>query len=203
MMIQPVGVLQSYAVQANSQAKTGRDSGGVTSLSGGPTSQPLSLPLEVGSSKSDSLNLSVEGMAAYAYQTLREKAVSEINRLLQEADGSSQPLEDLDPASHTPEKTADFIVSRTTGFFENYAAGHPELKEQGLLDGFMEVISGGLKRGLEEARDILEGLDVLNGLVAEGIEETDSLIWEKLQVFYDSKLTTLSDLGEQTLADAA
>jgi hypothetical protein len=202
MMIQSIGVLQSYS--ALSQTKTGRLAGSSESAPGKSIADIYagSEP-EAEVKKSDSISVSVEGVTAYVNQALRDKALTELNRLLQLADGEAKPIEELDPAEHTPEKTSDFIVSMSTSFFDSYSEGHPELEQQGLLDGFIDVVSGGIKRGLEEARDLLEGLDVLNGLVEEGVDTTDSLIWEKLDQFYADKLSSFSSTEESVFADAA
>lgn len=182
-------IIQPYDLLANTQTETGRIGDSKSSINiDNVATKNESINLR----KTDSLSLSVEGMIAYGNQVLRERAVSELNRVLQELDSDSKPIEELDPTEHTPDKTADFIVSMSTGFFDVYANGHPELEKQGLLDGFMEVISGGIKRGLEAARDILYGLDVLNGNVKEGIDTTESRIWEKLNLFYEEKLSSWS-----------
>jgi hypothetical protein len=198
MMIQSIGALQTYSVMAATSAKTGR-----ADSSKGISVEKSNVDTELettNSRKTDSINVSVEGMMAYANQALRDKAVTEINRLLPD---EAESIEELDPTAHTPEKTADFIVSMSTRFFDAYSAGHQDLEQQGLLDGFMDVISGGIKRGMEEARDLLEGLGVLNGLVEEGVDTTDSLIWEKLNQFYEEKLSGFSNIDESDLAEAA
>ena len=179
MVIQP---LQTYNILTHAQSKTGRVlKSGIDHID--PKNE---------TAKTDSLSWSMEGMIAYGNQVLRERVVTELNRALQELDPDAKPIEALDPTAHTPEKTAEFIVSTSTGFFDTYANGHPELEKQGLLDGFMEVISGGIKRGLEAARRILEGFDALNGTVKDGIDTAESLIWEKMDIFYAEKLSSWS-----------
>ncbi|MBF0380026.1 MAG: DUF5610 domain-containing protein [Magnetococcales bacterium] len=203
MMIQSVSALQSYSVIANSSANGAKlAKRGVTGQEKSPEISSL-VEGEVIRPSSDYFSFSSDGVTAYANQALREKALTEINRMLKEFDPEAKDVEELDPKEHTPEKTADYIVSVSTGFFDRYAVNHPELEQQGVLDGFIELISGGIKRGLEEAKDILEGLDVLNGQVEEGIAKTDSLIWEKLNKYYEEKQVDLSSPKEDELADAA
>ncbi|MBF0455801.1 MAG: DUF5610 domain-containing protein [Magnetococcales bacterium] len=187
MMIQAVGAEQMYRLLTK----------GGESRSTLPSQKVVNTDnLRAGSaqqgSKQDSSSFSVEGMAAFANQKLQEKAVAELNRMIQETDEDAKPLEALDPDAHTPEKTAEAIVSLSTGFFDRYTQGHPEMAGQELLDGFMAVISGGIKQGLEAARELLEGLEVLHGLVEKGVNQSDQLIWEKLDQFYAEKKASMA-----------
>jgi hypothetical protein len=192
MMIQSVSALQSYSIIANSSTNGAKLA--KRWVSGEEKTPEITNPIEgeVSRPSSDFFSFSSDGVSAYANKALREKALTEINRMLQESDPNAKAVNELDPEDHTPEKTADYIVSISTGFFDRFAQSHPELEQQGLLDGFMELISGGIKRGLDEAKDILEGLDVLNGHVEEGIDTTDTLIWEKLDLYYQEKLSDFS-----------
>ncbi|MBF0445230.1 MAG: DUF5610 domain-containing protein [Magnetococcales bacterium] len=203
MMIQSVSALQSYSIIADSSANGAKLA--KRSVSGEVKTSAISNPLETENSRqnSDFFSFSSDGVSAYANQALREKALGEINRMLQESDANAKAVEELDPEDHTPEKTSDYIVSISTGFFARYADNHPELEQKALLDGFIELISGGIKRGLEEAKDILEGLDVLNGQVEEGIDTTDTMIWEKLNLYYEEKLSNFSTSQEEEYAVAA
>lgn len=196
MMIQSIGALQTYSVLANGKAKTTMMDSSGTSVTDAALAKITAIANgaveETPKAKTDSLNLSLAGVTAYANQTLRDSTVAELNKLLKQLDGNAKPIEELDPQAHTPEKTADFIVSMSTGFFDTYAAGHPELEQKGLLDGFMGIISGGIERGFTEARSLLEGLDVLNGEIEEGVDSTDTQVWKKLQQFYMDKLDLLN-----------
>ncbi|MBF0195925.1 MAG: DUF5610 domain-containing protein [Magnetococcales bacterium] len=196
MMIQSVSALQSYNLIANSSANGAKLA--KRGVSGEEKTSENSNPLDGENvrSSSDFFSFSSGGVTAYANQALKEKALTEINRMLQESDPNAKAVEDLDPEDHTPLKTAEYIVSVSTGFFDKYAESHPELEQQGLLDGFIDLISGGIKRGLEEAKDILEGLDVLNGHVKEGIDTTDTLIWEKLKLYYEEKQSNFTKTNE-------
>jgi hypothetical protein len=203
MMIQSVSALQSYSIIANSSANGAKLA--KRGVAGEEKTPQITAPIEGGnvSPSSDFFSFSSGGVTAYANQALREKALTELNRMLQESDPNAKAVEELNPEDHTPEKTADYIVSISTGFFDKYADSHQELEQQSLLDGFMELISGGIKRGLEEAKDILEGLDVLNGQVEEGIDTTDTLIWAKLNLYYEEKLSNFSTAEEEEYAAAA
>ncbi|MBF0358211.1 MAG: DUF5610 domain-containing protein [Magnetococcales bacterium] len=203
MMIQQIGVLQSYNALANSGAKVTNKGGSGALTKQPPVESDVDIEPESRVRESDSINFSVAGAGAYANQVLRDNTIAKLNGLMQELDGNAKPVEELDPAEHTPEKTAEYIVSMSTSFYEIYSQGHPDLENQEALDGFVELISGGIKKGLEEAKELLEGLNVLNGLIEEGIDSTDSLIWEKMNTFYEDKLASFAVDDEQKLAIAA
>lgn len=83
----------------------------------------------------------------------------------------------------SPEATADRIVSLTTGLFARYQDANPELQGAALVDRFVSVISGGIEQGFTEAREILDGLGVLEGDIATNIDLTFDLVMEKLEQF--------------------
>jgi uncharacterized protein DUF5610 len=83
----------------------------------------------------------------------------------------------------SPEATADRIVSFSTGLFSLYQQQHPKLSEQEQLDRFLDVIGGGIDQGFGEAREILDGLGVLEGDIADNIDKTYDLVQEGLAAF--------------------
>lgn len=82
----------------------------------------------------------------------------------------------------SPEATADRIVSLSTAFFSAYQEQNPDKS----VADFIDVISGGIDQGFQEARDILEGLQVLDGEIAENINTTYDLVQAGLQSFLES-----------------
>ena len=86
----------------------------------------------------------------------------------------------------SPEATADRIVSLSTAFFGSFQEQHPELSEEEALTKFIDVISGGIDTGFSEARDILSGLQVLEGDIASDIDSTYDLVQQGLKAFIDS-----------------
>ncbi len=86
----------------------------------------------------------------------------------------------------SPEATAGRIVSLTTGLFSLYQDQNPDLSQDQQLDRFLEVIGGGIDTGFGEAREILDGLGVLEGEIASNIDKTYTLVQEGLQAFRDS-----------------
>jgi hypothetical protein len=86
----------------------------------------------------------------------------------------------------SPEATATRIVSLATGFFQAFQQQNPDMAPEDSLDNFMSVISGGIDKGFEDARDILESLSVLEGQVATDIDSTYDLVQEGLKLFVDN-----------------
>ena len=74
----------------------------------------------------------------------------------------------------SPEATAERIVSFSTQMFGSYKEQHPEMGDDEALTSF------------GEAKDILEGLKVLEGEVATNIDKTYEFVQVGLQSFIDS-----------------
>ncbi|MCW8884005.1 MAG: DUF5610 domain-containing protein [Motiliproteus sp.] len=83
----------------------------------------------------------------------------------------------------SPEATAERIVSMTTAMFDRYQDHRPELSATEQLDRFLSVIGGGIDQGFTEAREILDGLGVLEGEIAENIDRTYTLVQQGLEAF--------------------
>lgn len=83
----------------------------------------------------------------------------------------------------SPEATAERIVSFSTGLFPLFQQQHPELDEIQQVDRFLEVIGGGIDQGFAEAREILDGLGVLEGEIADNVDKTYDLVQEGLADF--------------------
>lgn len=83
----------------------------------------------------------------------------------------------------SPEATAGRIVQMSTAFFERYHANHSDLSVEDALDSFVELIGKGIDQGFAEARDILKGLNVLEGDIATNIDKTYALVQEGLKDF--------------------
>jgi hypothetical protein len=85
----------------------------------------------------------------------------------------------------SPEATADRIVAFSTNFFPLYLKQNPEMEEQEALTKFIDVIAGGIEQGFSEAKEVLTGLNVLEGDVASNIEKTYELVQQGLSNFVD------------------
>jgi len=85
----------------------------------------------------------------------------------------------------SPEATAERIVSLTTGMFSRYQDIHGEMDTSTQAQNFVDIIRGGIEQGFAEAREILDGLGVLEGDIATNIDRTFSLVEEGLQSFLE------------------
>lgn len=83
----------------------------------------------------------------------------------------------------SPEATADRILSFSLGLFSLYQQQNPELSEQEQAEKFVSVIGDGIDTGFAEAREILDGLGVLEGEIADNIDKTYRIIQEELAAF--------------------
>ncbi|HIF17165.1 MAG TPA: hypothetical protein EYG50_08755 [Cycloclasticus sp.] len=85
----------------------------------------------------------------------------------------------------SPGATADRIVSLSTAFFSQYQTVHTEFSDDvnAARAAFTEVIRGGIEKGFAEAREILGGLNVLDGDIASNIDKTYDLVQKKLNDF--------------------
>ncbi|MEH6471476.1 MAG: DUF5610 domain-containing protein [Halopseudomonas sp.] len=116
-------------------------------------------------------------------------AIDAINEKLAPSLGENALQRGLDEGLDvSPEATAERIVSLTTGLFSRYQDSNPELDFSAQVERFVEVISGGIEQGFNEARDILDGLNVLEGDIAANIDTTYELVQQGLQAFVDQML---------------
>lgn len=131
--------------------------------------------------------LKYEGTVASQPQALLLKTALEgINEALKEL-GVEKTVEKSaeEGIDVSPEATADRIVAFSTNFFPLYAKQHPEMDEQEALTKFVDVISGGIDQGFSEAKEVLTGLNVLEGDIATNIEKTYELVQQGLTDFID------------------
>ena len=120
-------------------------------------------------------------------EVLYRAAIENINAELQPTMGEEAIQTAYDTGLDvSPEATADRIVSMSTAFFGSYSKQHPEMSQDEALESFVSVISGGIDKGFGEARDILDGLNVLEGDIAENIDKTYDLVQEGLKAFVDN-----------------
>ncbi|MFZ3019422.1 MAG: DUF5610 domain-containing protein [Gallionella sp.] len=86
----------------------------------------------------------------------------------------------------SPQATADRIVSMSTAFFGRYAENHSEKDLNVALVDFVQLIRGGIDKGFAEAREILDGLKVLEGDIASNIDKTYELVQFGLKAFVEN-----------------
>ncbi|MBU2871026.1 DUF5610 domain-containing protein [Colwellia sp. E2M01] len=78
------------------------------------------------------------------------------------------------------------MVSFSTQFLTAYREQNPDMTEEESLSSFMAVIGGGIEQGFAEAKEILGGLNVLEGDVSSNIDKTYEFVQSGLQAFIDS-----------------
>ena len=111
-------------------------------------------------------------------------ALQGINESLQEMGVESSVEEAYESGiDFSPEATAERIVTFSTQFYSAYQEQHPEMGEEESLTAFVDLINRGVKQGFAEARDILGGLKVLEGDIADNIDKTYQLVQEGLHDF--------------------
>lgn len=115
---------------------------------------------------------------------LYRSAIEEINTILEPAlgEGAIQAAA-ANPGDWTPTATANRIVSFATGFWGAYRDKNSGGELESTLGSFMDTIRGAIDKGFGEAKDILEGLKVFQGVVEENANETYELIQEGLDRF--------------------
>lgn len=113
---------------------------------------------------------------------LYKSAITGINEALR-ADFGDDALQAAAGQDQSPEATAGRIVSMSTAFYGAWRDLHPEGDEDAARKQFVELVRGGAERGFGEARDILQGLKVLEGDVASNIDKTYTLMQQGFDKF--------------------
>ena len=102
-------------------------------------------------------------------------ALTGINEALK-GDYGDNAVQNAVSQDNTPEGTASRIVSLSTAFYEAYKQQNPGQDEETTLNNFVDTLKKGVDQGFKEARDVLQGLKVLNGDVAGNIDKTYDLV---------------------------
>ncbi|HJU99441.1 MAG TPA: DUF5610 domain-containing protein [Burkholderiaceae bacterium] len=106
---------------------------------------------------------------------LLKSALTGINEALRGQFGENA-IQNAMSQDNTPEGTAGRIVSLSTAFYGAYQKQHAGEDPETMLSNFMATIKGGMEQGFKEARDILTGLNVLNGDIASNVDKTYALV---------------------------
>jgi transaldolase len=110
--------------------------------------------------------------------------LEEINKVLAPELGDNAIQKTADAGLDvSPEATAERIVRQSTALFSAFQARHEGDNEASVITRFIDTISQGIETGFSEARDILEGLEVLEGDIANDIDQTFTLVQSKLAAF--------------------
>jgi len=102
-------------------------------------------------------------------------ALTGINEALK-GDFGDNAIQNATSQDNTPEGTASRIVSLSTAFYDAFKQQHPGEDEGDVLNKFVDTLKKGVDQGFKEARDVLDGLKVLNGDVSSNIDKTYDLV---------------------------
>lgn len=83
----------------------------------------------------------------------------------------------------SPEATAGRIADFALGFFDKYAKQHGLADDEAGRQQFADFIGGAIGQGIDEARGILSALQVLDGDTSSKIDQTASIIQQRLSDF--------------------
>jgi hypothetical protein len=117
---------------------------------------------------------------------LYKSALTGINEALAN-DFGPDAIQNAVGQDNTPEGTAGRIVSLSTAFYGAYVEQHGGVDDEATRSKFVETIRGGVERGFQEAREILEGLKVLEGDISGNIDKTYELVQTGLDAFLANK----------------
>jgi len=126
---------------------------------------------------------------------LYKAAIDKINEQLEQRLGP-KALESAYKAGIdvSPEATSQRIVNISLAFYSSFKENHKGEDEYAVRQSFIEILRSGVDKGFAEAREILDGLGVLEGEIAENINRTYDLV----QQGYDN---FLNPPGDSSVAD--
>lgn len=116
-------------------------------------------------------------------QLLFRTAIDNLNEVLK-PDFGEDALAAQANEDQSPDATAERIVSLTTGLFAKFLEQRPGVDEATAAQQFRDIIERGIDQGFGEARDILDGLKVLNGDIASNIDKTYERVQSRLDEFF-------------------
>lgn len=118
---------------------------------------------------------------------LFRSAIERINELLAPTLGPDA-IQAKMSEDNSPEATAQRILSLSTGFFDAYARQRPDDDPEQVATDFVNLIRGGFERGFNEAKEILQGLQVFGGDIESGVMKTYELVQKGYDDFLAGKL---------------
>lgn len=126
-------------------------------------------------------------------QLTYKAAIEKINEIMASEFGEEQAisvekLQEQGSEYWNAENTASRIVQGATSFFASYQERHADEDLATQLDGFMNLIGGGIDSGFADAKGILEGLNVFQGNVSGTFEQTYAEVQKQLNAFREQIL---------------
>lgn len=140
--------------------------------------------------------------ATYQQRVLTDSVEDKLNTALEKA-GLDMRAEDLlqEGLDVTPEATAARITEFATSFYGAYQANNPDTEGNAQLDGFVEMITGAVEEGFEEAGEILSGIGRIPDQVSQDIDRTLELTMEGLDAFAEEQRALLEPIPEPEPAE--
>ncbi|AUG52046.1 DUF5610 domain-containing protein [Thalassospira marina] len=139
----------------------------------------------------DATKISLSGSSVQALST--DQIVSAINENLA---SSGLSIQGVNPDDYTPEAVADRILSQVSNLISARAENGDEARQ------ILADASRGIAKGIDQARDILEGLGALNETVSASINDTEQRLDDGLKSL-DARITELfGPQKDETLAAA-
>ncbi|AUH51752.1 hypothetical protein CXB49_13445 [Chromobacterium sp. ATCC 53434] len=83
----------------------------------------------------------------------------------------------------SPQATSQRILQGALGMFGLYQQQHPEQSTSDQAQNFIKLIRQGFEQGYQEATDVLKKLNVFNGDVSDGVQQTHDLVEKGLDAF--------------------
>lgn len=109
---------------------------------------------------------------------LLKSAINGINEQLQPTLGKDAIENAAASQDNSPQATAERILRLSTAFYDAYREQNKLEDNAASREQFIGVVRGGFEKGFKEAQDVLEGLKVLGGDVASGIDKTFALVMQ-------------------------
>lgn len=122
------------------------------------------------------------GVGSNPQALLYKSAITSINEALR-AELGENAVQNAARLDNSPQATADRIVSLATGFYDVFRRQNPHMEDGAALEKFMDTVKGGVEQGFKEARDILQGLKVLDGDVAANVDKTYEFVMKGFDAF--------------------
>ena len=113
---------------------------------------------------------------------LYKAAINGINEVLQPELGKDA-IQHAAGEDHSADATASRIVSLSTAFYDAYREQNKLEDNAESREKFVDVIRGGFEKGFKEAQQVLEGLKVLGGDIASGLDRTYALVMQGFDDF--------------------
>lgn len=176
------GVIQGKGVSAGQLLRTAGGSGG-----GG-----------------DVLQLSSSIDAGYAQKVLKDSLAERLDKAFAEAGVDINTKDLLESGLDTsPEATAKRIVDFSTGFFAGFKGNNKDVQDTEQIDKFTALIKDAVKKGFEDAGEILNGIGQISADVQGGIDQTLELAMKGIDDFAKKEKQSLLDQQAAQAKDAA